>query len=158
MKERDEVTIGVISDTHGLLRPEALEALRGTELILHAGDIGRSDLIGELEGVAPVIAIRGNIDMGSLWQGYPASRVVEVEGRRILMLHDIAELEPETMLADVDVVIYGHSHQPSIEHREGVLYLNPGSAGRRRFRLPITLARLRIEAGTIDAELIDLDN
>jgi putative phosphoesterase len=157
MSEEDDVKIGLISDTHGLLRPEAVEALRGSALILHAGDIGRSDLIGELEQIAPVQAIRGNIDRESWALRYPEARVVEIAGTRILMLHDVNTLAIDPAAEGIDVVISGHSHRPSIEHRDGVLYLNPGSAGRRRFSLPISVARIDAGASGIEAAIIYLD-
>jgi putative phosphoesterase len=157
MSEEDDVKIGLISDTHGLLRPEAAEALRGSALILHAGDIGRSDLIGELEQIAPVQAIRGNIDRESWALRYPETRVVEIAGTRILMLHDVSTLAIDPAAEGIGVVISGHSHRPSIEHRDGVLYLNPGSAGRRRFSLPISVARIDAGATGIEAAIIYLD-
>jgi putative phosphoesterase len=142
---------GVISDTHGLLRPEAVSALQGVDVILHAGDVGKAEVLDSLERIAPVHAIAGNIDpVGWL----PPKRTVVIEEIRIYMVHSIADLDvPET---DYQAIVYGHSHRPSIETRRGVLYVNPGSAGRRRFRLPVTVALLRITGGSVSAELTAL--
>ncbi len=149
-------TVGVISDTHGLLRPEALAALGGCDLIVHAGDIGTSGVIEALRQFGPVFAVRGNVDRERDVADFPATQVVEVEGRRLYVLHDIHELDLDPVAAGFQVVIFGHSHQPSMETRRGVLYLNPGSAGPRRFHLPATLARLRIGAGTPEAEIVEI--
>ncbi|WP_407181478.1 metallophosphoesterase family protein [Bradyrhizobium sp. STM 3562] len=136
--------IGVISDTHGLLRPEAVQRLAGVAQIIHAGDIGRPEIIAELRRIAPVIAIRGNVDTGHWAEGYPETRMVKLGGRSIYVLHDIHQLQLDPASSGVDVVISGHSHRPRIETIGGVLYLNPGSAGPRRFNLPITLATLEL--------------
>jgi uncharacterized protein len=136
--------IGVISDTHGLLRPEAEQCLAGVELIVHAGDIGRPDVITGLQQIAPVIAIRGNVDTGHWAERYPDTKMVRLGGRSIYVLHDINELELDPVSCGIDVVISGHSHRPRIETIDDVLYLNPGSAGPRRFSLPVTLATLEL--------------
>jgi len=147
--------IGVISDTHGLLRPEALDALRGATHILHAGDVGDIEILDALRSIAPVTAIRGNIDTHGPTAQLPATEAVELEGRLVYMLHSLADLDLKPEAAGIAVVIYGHSHKPSVEIRKGVLYLNPGSAGPRRFKLPISVAHLYLD-GTPRAEIIRL--
>lgn len=149
--------IGVISDTHGLLRPEAVAALRGSRLIVHAGDVGRPEVLEGLRALAPTVAVRGNIDTQEWAATLPATEVVEAGKLLLWLLHDIAELDLDPVAAQFAAVIYGHSHKPSIEWREGVLYLNPGSAGPRRFRLPVTIARLEVSGATIRPEVIELD-
>lgn len=148
--------IGVISDTHGLLRPEAVEALRGSDIIIHAGDIGPLSIIATLRELAPVTAVRGNIDTGTPAALYPLTDVVTCEGQSIYVLHDLATLDLDPVAAGFRVVISGHSHRPEIRHEGSVLYLNPGSAGPRRFSLPITLARLEVSATTVEARLLTL--
>jgi putative phosphoesterase len=148
--------IGVVSDTHGLLRPEAIEALRGSDRILHAGDVGAPEILQALATIAPVTALRGNVDTKP-WAGWlPTAEVVEAGGISIYMLHDLAQLDLKPEAAGFQVVIYGHSHQPKIEEKHGVLYFNPGSAGPRRFHLPVSVGRLTIEAGNVQAELVEL--
>lgn len=149
--------IGVISDTHGLLRPQALAALQGSELILHAGDIGSAVVLEQLAAIAPLAAIRGNNDTEAWALAVPETRTVEASGKRFYLLHDLKALAVDPAATGIDVVVAGHSHKPLAEMREGVLYLNPGSAGPRRWRLPITLARLRIGDGRIEHELVHLD-
>jgi putative phosphoesterase len=134
--------IGVISDTHGLLRPEAEQHLAGVDHIIHAGDIGRPEVIGRLREIAPVIAIKGNVDKGRWAQLYPETETVRLGDHAIHILHDIHDLQFDPVSRGISVVISGHSHKPLIETRGGALYLNPGSAGPRRFNLPITLATL----------------
>jgi len=150
------VTLGVISDTHGLLRPEALEALRGSDLILHAGDVGAPEILEALVQIAPVTAIRGNVDTGAWARFLPTTEVVEAGAVRIYMLHDLGQLDLKKEAARFRLVIYGHSHQPKIEEKNGVLYFNPGSAGPRRFSLPVSVGRLRIDAGKVQAEVVQL--
>jgi putative phosphoesterase len=150
-------TLGVISDTHGLVRPEALAALAGVERIVHAGDIGTPDVLAALGRVAPVVAVRGNNDRGAWAAAIPETEIVEVAGRSLYVLHDVHELDLEPRAAGFAAVISGHSHQPRVERRDGVLYLNPGSAGPRRFKLPISLARLTIAGERLDARLITLE-
>lgn len=145
--------IGVISDTHGLLRDEALEALRGVEHILHAGDIGDPEILDELRQLAPVTAVRGNVDTEKWARKLPLTEVIEVAGVSIYMLHNLDELDLKPEAAGVRVVVYGHSHQPKMEEKNGVLYFNPGSAGPRRFKLPVSVGRLIISADTVRAEL-----
>jgi putative phosphoesterase len=137
--------IGVISDTHGLLRPEALAALRGSDYIIHAGDIGDPVILKELAKIAPVTAIRGNVDRESWAKQIPATNVLEVQGVSIYILHNLAELDLKPEAAGFSVVVYGHSHMAHQEIKNGVLYFNPGSAGARRFRLvAVTIGRLKV--------------
>ena len=150
------VTLGVISDTHGLLRPEVVEALRGSRRILHAGDIGAPEILEALAKIAPVTAVRGNVDTASWARALPETEVVETGGVLIYMLHDRGQLDLKPEAAGFRVVVYGHSHQPKIEEKNGVLYFNPGSAGPRRFRLPVSVGRLKIKAGKVEAELVEL--
>jgi putative phosphoesterase len=149
--------VGVISDTHGLVRDEALSALRGVELILHAGDIGAPDVIPRLEDIAPVKAVRGNNDRDPWARGIPDTDVVQVGGIQIYILHNLAEIDLDPAAAGFQVVVSGHSHVPKSERRAGVLYLNPGSAGPRRFKLPVSLARLRVAGNSVEPELVALD-
>ncbi|MEA2940052.1 MAG: uncharacterized protein QOD09_581 [Bradyrhizobium sp.] len=135
--------IGIISDTHGLLRPEAERGLTGVNHIIHAGDIGRPEIVEALRRIAPVTAIRGNVDSGEWAREYPDTKLVRLAGKSIYVLHDLKTLQADSS-AGVDVIISGHSHVPKIDTVGGVLYLNPGSAGRRRFKLPITLATLEV--------------
>jgi hypothetical protein len=148
--------VGVISDTHGLVRPEALEALAGSELIIHAGDIGGAGVIEALGRVAPVVAVRGNNDRGGWAEAFAEYEVVEVGRAFVYVLHDLKELDISPATAGFRVVVSGHSHRPLAEERRGVLYLNPGSAGPRRFKLPVTLARLRLSGADAAAEIINL--
>jgi len=150
------VTLGVISDTHGLLRPEAVNVLRGSDRILHAGDIGAPEIIEALAQIAPVTAIRGNVDTGSWARALPETEVVEAGNVTIYMLHDLGQLGLNPEAAGFRVVIYGHSHHPNIEEKNGVLYFNPGSAGPRRFNVPVSVGKLTIETGTVRAELVEL--
>jgi putative phosphoesterase len=145
--------IGVISDTHGLLRPEAEQRLAGVDHIIHAGDIGRLEIIDRLRAIAPVTAIRGNVDKGALARIFRDTETVRLGGRAIYILHDIHDLQFDPASRGIDVVVSGHSHTPLIETKSGVLYLNPGSAGPRRFNLPITLATLDLTAGGASALL-----
>lgn len=149
--------IGVISDTHGLVRPEALRALRGVELVLHAGDIGAADVLDALRAVAPVVAVRGNNDRGAWARAIPERVTQEIGRHRVHVVHDLNELDLDPVAAGVDVVIAGHSHRPSIALRDGVLFLNPGSAGPRRFTLPISVATLTLGPRRPRARLITLD-
>lgn len=147
--------VGLISDTHNLLRPEALDFLRGSDLILHAGDVCEHRVLAELERVAPVKAVRGNNDTGAWAQTLPWRETVRVEGVTLLMGHELKELRGEP-LRDVRAVIFGHSHKPVIEQREGVLYVNPGSAGPRRFSLPVSVGELLIDGDRITPRLVTL--
>jgi len=147
--------IGVISDTHGLMRPEALDALGGVEHILHGGDVGEKRILDALSEIAPVTVVRGNVDGGTFGASLPLTEAVDLGGANIYMIHILDDLDIEPA-GNFDVVVYGHSHQPSIEEKNGVLYLNPGSAGPRRFNLPVSVARLHIDEGEVGAELIEL--
>lgn len=150
--------VGVISDTHGLLRPEAVEALRGSDLIVHAGDVGAPEVLAGLRQVAPVTAVRGNVDTAPWTAALPAFAVVDAGGTHLYVLHQIEHLDLDPVAAGFAAVIYGHSHQPSAEVRKGVLFLNPGSAGPRRFSRPICLALLRVShRGLEEPEFVDLE-
>jgi putative phosphoesterase len=151
-----EINVGVISDTHGLVRPQAIAALRGCAIIIHAGDVGNPDVIVELRGLAPVFAVRGNVDTGEWAAPLPMSQQVEVGALRFFVLHRIAELDFDPAAAGIAAVVFGHSHRPSIEMRNGVLFLNPGSAGRRRFSLPVTVARVSVSGQRMQAEIVEL--
>ena len=148
--------IGVISDTHGLLRPAAIEALRGVEHILHAGDVGDASILDALRNVAPVTAIRGNIDVGGPCSHLPATEVVTLQGHTFYMLHDRQALDLDPAAAGFSAVISGHSHKPLLEWRHGVLYMNPGSAGPRRFSLPVSIGLLTIGADGLQPRLVTL--
>lgn len=147
-------TVGIISDTHGLLRPEAKAALAGCAAIVHAGDIGKPEVLRDLESIAPVTAIRGNVDKWAV--ALPDTAVLEIEGRYLYVIHDVKTLDLDPRAAGFDAVISGHSHKPGIHEREGVLYLNPGSAGPRRFTLPIAVARLEVTAARLRPRIIEL--
>jgi len=149
--------IGVISDTHGLLRPEALDALAGSDLIIHAGDVGDPNILRQLAAIAPLHAVRGNVDHGELAQLLPKNAVVPWEGHHLYVLHSLDELDLDPGAAGFQAVVYGHSHKPGITEKAGVLYLNPGSAGPRRFSLPVTVAKVSLREGRLHAELIPLD-
>ena len=145
--------IGVISDTHGILRPEAEQRLAGVAHIIHAGDIGRPEVIHRLRRIAPLIAVRGNVDNGPWAENYPDTETVRLGDHSIYVLHDVHDLQLDPVACGINVVISGHSHRPLIETKGGVLYLNPGSAGPRRFHLPITLATLDLTASGPEALL-----
>ena len=150
----NKVIIGVISDTHGLLRPEAVAALQGSDHIVHAGDVGRPDILQELTAIAPVTTVRGNVDQGSWAQKLPRTEVLEAGGVSIYVLHILEQLDLKPEAAGFAAVISGHSHVPKQEVRNGVLYFNPGSAGPRRFNLPVTLGKLVVEKGNVTGEII----
>jgi len=156
MKRKPERHIGIISDTHGLVRPEAIASLRGVDMILHAGDIGASQVLETLSEIAPVVAVRGNNDKGEWAEGLPDWEVVEIGSVSIYMLHDLKEIDISPSGAGFQVVVSGHSHKPSLEDRRGVLYVNPGSAGPRRFSLPVSIAELRVVDDKVSAALIEL--
>ncbi len=156
MTAKGEHLIGVISDTHGLLRPEALKALRNSDLIIHAGDIGKPEVIEALKSIAPVVAIRGNNDRGAWARRFPETAVVKVGSVRIYVIHDVNELDIEPAAAGFRVVISGHSHQPTVVRRGGVLFLNPGSAGPHRFKLPVAVARLRVRGESVRHRIVKL--
>ena len=148
--------LGVISDTHGLLRPEAVEALRGAQQVIHAGDVGSPEILKKLATIAPVTAVRGNVDKDAWAQQLPETQVLETGGISIYLLHDLARLDVKPEAAGFRVVISGHSHIPKQEVRNGVLYFNPGSAGPRRFRWPVSVGRLSIARAEVSAELVIL--
>lgn len=149
--------IGVISDTHGLLRPEALAALEGSNQIIHAGDIGDPGILDKLAEIAPVTAVRGNVDHGAWARKIPATNVVDIGGVSIYVLHNLQELDLKPEVAKFAAVVYGHSHLPKQERKNGVLYFNPGSAGPRRFKLPVSVGRMTIEDGRIDSKILLLE-
>jgi hypothetical protein len=151
------VIIGVISDTHGLLRPEAIEALQGSDYIIHAGDIGDPQILDKLAAIAPLMAVRGNVDHGAWAHKIPATNVLEIGEVSIFVLHDIQELDLKPEAAKFTAVVYGHSHVPKQELKNGVLYFNPGSAGPRRFKLPVSVGRLTIKSGKIGARILRLE-
>ena len=148
--------IGLISDTHGLLRPEAVAYLRGSDFIVHAGDIGKPEVLEHLAELAPVTAVRGNNDKGPWAEALAETEVLRVDDALIYVLHDIADLDLDPVAAGFAAVICGHSHKPRIEWRDGVLYLNPGSAGPRRFKLPIAVARMRVSPEGLAPDLVEL--
>jgi putative phosphoesterase len=149
------ILAGIISDTHGLLRPEARDALQGCDTIIHAGDIGKPEVLDGLRAIAPLTVIRGNVDKWA--HDLPDTDVVEMEGRRIYIIHNVRELDFDPRQAGLDAVISGHSHKPGILEEGGVLYLNPGSAGPRRFRLPVALARLTVSREKLEAKIIYIE-
>src|ERR1700691_2689218 len=148
--------IGVISDTHGLLRPEALTALAGSEHILHAGDVGDPGILERLRAIAPVTAIRGNVDVGGACSLLPDTELVQLGGRGIYMLHDRHALDLDPIAAGISVVVSGHSHHPAIQRHKGILYFNPGSAGPRRFSTPVSVGFLTVTEAGVDARVVEL--
>ena len=154
--KRESVSIGLISDTHGLLRPGVLRLFAGVDLILHAGDVGKPEVLQGLETLAPVCAVRGNNDHGGWAEALPASRTVEAAGARLFVLHDLQELDIDPAHEGCAAVISGHSHKPLLVQDGGVLFLNPGSAGPRRFTLPVSCARIDVRAGKVSARLLEI--
>jgi hypothetical protein len=150
------VIIGVISDTHGLLRPEALAALQGSDYIIHAGDIGDPRILDKLAAIAPLTAVRGNVDDEAWAQKIPATNVLELGEVSIYVLHSLQDLDLKPEAAKFAVVVYGHSHVPTQEWKNGVLYFNPGSAGPRRFKLPVSVGRLVLTNGKVESEIVKL--
>lgn len=148
--------VGLISDTHGLLRPATMEALLGSELILHAGDVGKPEILDELRKIARVVAIRGNVDTASWCSALRETELVETESATFYLIHNLNDLALKPAAAGIDVVLFGHTHQPAQYEKDGVLYINPGSAGPRRFNLPISLARLDLSAKPLSVEFITL--
>lgn len=148
--------VGVISDTHGLLRPEALDALAGVEHILHAGDVGDPRILETLAEIAPVTAIRGNVDQWGECAKLPATDAVELGGRLFYLVHSVGDLDIHPAVAGVATVVSGHSHKPSVEVRGGVMYLNPGAAGPRRFNLPVTVALATVDKGGVEVRIVKL--
>ena len=154
----DTIHIGVIADTHTILRPQVVSAFRGVSRIIHAGDVGSPMVLNELQNIAPVHAVRGNVDQGRWANRLPPNDIVEVGGVLIYVLHDLDDLMLAPKAAGFAAVVHGHSHKPDIDYRDGVLYLNPGSAGPRRFTNPITVARLEVAAGNLRPEIISLES
>ena len=150
------MTIGVISDTHGLLRPEAIEALAGVDRILHAGDVGDPGILDRLRAIAPLTAIRGNVDVRGVCASLPATEVVELAGRLFYLVHSLDDLDLDPVAAGISAVVTGHSHRVKVEQRAGVLYLNPGSAGPRRFDLPVTLAKVSVTTAGLSTRILTL--
>lgn len=148
--------IGVISDTHGLLRPEALAALEGSDRIIHAGDVGDPEILDRLAQIASVTAVRGNVDHGAWVKDTPDTQILEIDGASIYILHILEKLDVKPEAAGIDAVIYGHSHVPKQETKNGVLYFNPGSAGPKRFNLPVSIGKLVVEGGKIHGEILRL--
>ena len=153
---RETLLVGVISDTHGLLRPAALDTLHGSDLIIHAGDVGKPEVLEPLRALAPVFVVRGNVDYGKWADALPMSELVDVGELMFYVLHDISQLDLDPPTAGFAAVVYGHSHRPSIETRDGVLFLNPGSAGPRRFDLPISLAQVRVRGREVEAKILEI--
>jgi putative phosphoesterase len=151
------VIIGVISDTHGLLRPEALAALKGSDYIIHAGDIGEPQILDKLAAIAPLTAVRGNVDHAEWAQEIPATNILEIDGISIYVLHNLKELDLKPEAAKFAAVVCGHSHVPKQELKNGVLYFNPGSAGPRRFKLPVSVGRLLLANGQVESEIMKLE-
>ena len=147
--------VGIISDTHGLLRLEAVKALRGVDRILHGGDVGNAEVLQSLQNIAPVLAVRGNNDKGTWADDLPEWEAVELEGVFVYLIHDLKEMDISPA-GSFQVVVSGHSHKPSIVEQRGVLFVNPGSAGPRRFKLAVTIALLRVESGNVSAEIVEL--
>jgi putative phosphoesterase len=150
----NQIIVGVISDTHGLLRPEAVGALRGSDYIIHAGDVGDAEILKQLNAIAPVTAVRGNVDREPWARKLPETQVLEAGGISIYILHSVADLDLKPEAAGFAAVVSGHSHIPKQEVRNGVLYFNPGSAGPRRFKLPVSVGRLVIQGGKVRGEIM----
>jgi putative phosphoesterase len=148
--------IGVIADTHGLLRPEAIDALKGSSLIIHAGDIGKPEILEALNHLAPVVAVRGNVDKEPWSQSLPLTQVVEVGQTWLYVIHELSSLDIDPSAAGFGCVIFGHSHKPSLETHNGVIFLNPGSAGPRRFKLPISVAVIDVKENVLKPRLVEL--
>ena len=155
-KSKKIIRVGVISDTHGLLRDEALRQLAGSDFIIHAGDVATPEILETLAKIAPVTVVRGNVDRGAWAKRIPRADVLEAGGVSIYVLHNLQELDLNPKAAGFTAVVYGHSHKPKQEARDGVLYFNPGSAGPRRFNLPISVGRLTIESGKVNAEIVEI--
>jgi putative phosphoesterase len=155
--KKDRIRVGVISDTHGLLRPEAAEALGGVDLIIHAGDIGRDIVLDELRSLAPIVAVRGNMDSEGRPRRLPLNDTVVLKNTMVYIIHDLNMIDLDPCASGISVVISGHSHKPSVRKQDGVLYLNPGSAGPRRFKLPVSIALLNISGKNVKAEIVQLN-
>ena len=156
LQSKKQYTVGIISDTHGLLRAGAVAALEGSDLIIHAGDIGDPRILDELEMIAPVVAVRGNMDNGNWAYALKRGEVIEIGPHMLYVLHDVSRLDLDPSVTHIRTIIYGHSHRPVIQEHEGILYINPGSAGPRRFKLPVSVAVLTIKGEKLSAEIIPL--
>jgi hypothetical protein len=157
MNSTNPTTIGILSDTHGLLRPEVEEALAGCARILHAGDVGDPEVLERLEGIAPVTAVRGNMDYGSWSNGLPVTEMVEIGGIFFYILHDLYQLDLDPVAAGIQVVVSGHTHRSEWIEKDGVIFLNPGSAGHRRHHYPVSVALIRIENGQVAPRIVEID-
>lgn len=156
MAKAKSLRVGLISDTHGLVRPEARAYLQGCDYIVHGGDVGSAEVLAELAQLAPVVAVRGNNDQGPWARRLPQTEMIELGAIHLYVIHNLAELDVDPQAAHVRVVVAGHSHHPAVSERDGVLYVNPGSAGPRRFRLPVSAGELRIEGGKVSPRVVDL--
>ncbi len=156
MAREREIRVGLIADTHGLLRPQARSFLLDSDLIVHAGDIGGRGLLEQLQSIAPVSAVRGNKDTDPWAANMPEAQLIDACGVRVQVIHNLAELSVDPAAAGVQVIVSGHSHRPLLERRDGVLYVNPGSAGPRRFKLPIAIGELLIRGGAVSARIVNL--
>lgn len=154
--QKDDFLVGVISDTHGLLRPQAIKALKEVSLIIHAGDVGTPAVLDSLESIAPVVAVRGNTDRDGWACRLPLTEVVEIGGVSLYVLHDLSSLDLNPAASGFSAIISGHTHEPAVKNKNGILFLNPGSAGPKRFTLPVSVALLRIENNSVKAELLTL--
>ena len=157
LQDKDDFLVGVISDTHGVLPPAAVKAFEGTDLIIHAGDIGKADILEALRSIAPVVAVRGNMDYGEWAYGLPETEVVEIGKVLLYVLHDVYGLDVEPSVAGFSAVISGHSHRPYVEDVGGVLFINPGSAGQSGFRRPASVALLHVRGISLDAQFVELE-
>ncbi len=158
MKRSQKVKlVGLISDTHGLLRPQAVAALRGVDLIIHAGDIGKPEVLDSLRTIAPLVAIKGNVDRDGWAKSIPEIKALKIGDTSVYLIHNVNEIDFDPASRGYQVVISGHSHKPSVTSRDGVLFVNPGSAGPRRFKLPVAVGKLRIDGGEVKAEIICLE-
>ena len=156
LAKEGKICIGIISDTHGLLRPEAVDAMEGVDLIIHAGDIGGDSILDELGSCAPVVAVRGNLDNEGRACRLPLNDTVALKNTIIHVIHDVDRIDLDPSASGISVVINGHSHRPSVKRRDGVLYLNPGSAGPRRFNLPVSVALMHVNGKSVKAEIVQL--
>ena len=157
MNPKRPTTVGIVSDTHGLMRPEVERLLKGCDRILHAGNVGDLDVLNRLRRIAPVVAVRGNMDYGSWSHALPAREMVEIDGIFFYLLHDRYQLDLDPAAAGVQVVVSGHTHQAAISQEDGVLYLNPGSAGHRRLDYPVSIARVTLEKGVVRPQIVEVD-